>query len=104
MFDRFNDGYCPQCLLAGDRREMILNCEDLWECPACRLQMHGSGMAIVLHPIRGVGQLKDTKACKIISGRILLRCKGSDPMKDGDRIENEHDLRQFLTEVTDPLV
>jgi hypothetical protein len=67
MFDRFTDGFCPQCLLDDRQEDMFLNKHDYFECPVCRLQARkGNGIFIILTE-RGEGRLRSTKA----SGWIL---------------------------------
>jgi hypothetical protein len=96
MFDQFNDGYCPQCLLAEKQEAMILNDHDFWECPACRLQARSSGGMFVLLRTRGEGHLKDTKATDTVMGWVLCRARKTNSLETGEDFKNESELRQFL--------
>lgn len=97
MFDQFSDGYCPQCLLNSKRTDMILNTNDFWECPTCRLQARGGGGVFVVLRTRGKGSLKDTKATKRVIGWFLGKAKSDDLLSpDSSPVKNEADLREFL--------
>ena len=99
MFDIFNDGYCPQCLLDSGRNEMILNRGDLWECPLCHLQAHSASMGLfAILGERGEGDLKETKATDQIKGRILTRAIPGEYGFCADSIgfSSEMDFREYL--------
>jgi len=98
MFDQFSDGYCPQCLLENERREMIENNKDFWECPVCHLQARSDGGMFVLLRTRGEGHLKDTKATATIMGWVLCRAKKTNPFETGEDFKHESELRQFLAD------
>ena len=58
MFDQFSDGYCPECQLKNEMRDMILNDSDFWECPVCHLQARSGGGFFVLLRTSGNGRRK----------------------------------------------
>jgi hypothetical protein len=99
MFDKFSDGYCPQCLLDDERREMLLNSDDYWECPACHLQARGGSGMFVLLRTRGKGRLKTTKATDYVNGWVLCRADLNDQLKNGDSFKDLSDLRNFVFEI-----
>ncbi|MGO9613752.1 MAG: hypothetical protein ACLPX5_12055 [Dissulfurispiraceae bacterium] len=37
MFDKFCNGYCPECAMKGVVSELWLNEGDLYECPNCNI-------------------------------------------------------------------
>lgn len=97
MFDQFSDGYCPQCLLDNERREMLLNGDDFWECPTCHLQARNGGGMFVLLRTRGKGRLKSSKATDFVGGWVLCRAELEDQYKTGEDFKDESALRAFLT-------
>lgn len=80
---------------------MILNMDDFWECPTCRLQAHTATEATVaLLPTRGSSQLKDTKATARILGWYLTKADPKAIFKaDPSGFDTEEDLREFLKKV-----
>lgn len=99
MFDRFNDGYCPQCLLDDEQRPMILNRSDFWECPVCHLQARSNAGMFVLLRTRGEGNLKDTHATSQVVGWVLCRAQRDDWQETGEDFKTEAQLREFLTQI-----
>jgi len=102
MFDQFSDGYCPECLLKNEMRDMILNDSDFWECPVCHLQARSGGGFFVLLRTRGNGRLKTTKATdpgNRAIGLVLIRAKIDNKFEVdvSEDFKSEDDLREFLT-------
>jgi len=98
MFDRFSNGYCPQCMLDGNRFMMQLNDKELWECPECHLQAHTAtaGMFAVLRE-RGTGKLEELRATDRVVGRILTKADAEDQTQaDTSGFKMEAELRAFL--------
>jgi len=54
MYD-FSDGYCPECELAHNKSQMLLNDGDFWECPACHLQAKGGRLSPFFTLLRSRG-------------------------------------------------
>ena len=98
MFDSYNDGYCPQCLLDDKKIQLVVNQMDFWECPACRLQFVSNGVSILsIMRERGEGRLKDILATDWIKRFTLSRTYPNDITKsDGTRFSAERELREFL--------
>lgn len=98
MFDKVNDGYCPQCLLDDKRVAVMINAGDIWECPDCHLQMHNCSfffMAVMRQ--RGRGDLKNISAVGRIRGKILTKASIEDEFKaDTSGLRDEDDFRSFL--------
>lgn len=101
MFDTFNDGQCPQCMLNDEKITMALNNSDFWECPKCRLQAHtGSYGMMALLRTRGSGQLRETLASEYINGFVLTKAGNPDYRSaDSSGFRTEQELRMFLDEV-----
>jgi hypothetical protein len=47
MFNKYSDGYCPQCLLEEHEIPLFVNNIDFWECPVCRLQCHSCTFSVL---------------------------------------------------------
>jgi hypothetical protein len=101
MFDQFSDGYCQECLLKNEMRDMILDDHDFWECPVCHLQARSARGHFVLLRTRGEGRLKSTKATEHIVGCFICRAEPEDQFKTGSWFNNESELREFLATVAD---
>ena len=91
-----NNGFCPQCNLIGEEFNLILNREDYWECPNCRLQLQtvsDEHLGIVME--RGNRELKPLVYEPARHGvKILLRkslFKGDDCV-----IKNKEELIEYL--------
>ena len=97
MFDKFNDGYCSQCKLAGNDIPMRLNHDDFWECPHCNLQGIGGGQ-FTIRRIRGTSDFLDSElyATSYLSGVLTFTEDLEDECHPGDVIMNEADLRVYL--------
>jgi len=93
-----NDGYCPQCLLDNRRVELMINADDIWECPDCNLQLHNCNfffMAVMRK--RGHGDLKNISSVGRVRGKILTKASVEDEYKaDTSGFKNEDDFRFFL--------
>lgn len=100
MFDQFSDGDCPQCLLENRRIPMVLNDDDFWECPTCRLQASTSGMGMfAIQRKRGKGNLREEKATPWVRGLVLTKAHAEDPYRpDASGFDDELSLRKFLQE------
>lgn len=98
MFDSYSDGFCPQCLLANKQVAMGLNRMDFWECPNCRLQMSGNGVAVMVLRLRGQGIFKQCKvaATDHLVGVLLQKQSTTDPLASGGNFRDEKDFRTFL--------
>jgi hypothetical protein len=98
MFDQVNDGYCPQCLLDNRRVALMINADDIWECPDCKLQLHNCNfffMAVMRR--RGHGDLKNISAVGRVRGKILTKTSDEDEFKaDSSGFRGEDDFRMFL--------
>lgn len=105
MFDKYSDGYCPQCMLDNKMVSMMLNLDDLWECPECRLQAHNcSAFFIAIMRKRGKGELKRHKATDHVRGIILTRAAADDQFGvDSSGFGDENDLRVYLNKEVDTL-
>lgn len=100
MFDKFSDGYCPQCLLDNERVEMFLNMSDFWKCPKCRLQAHTAsmGMYAILRE-RGSGQLREEKANSQVNGWVLTKARLDEWYRaDSSGFPDKDALRRFSRE------
>ena len=98
MFDEFNDGFCPECMLKGKQTGMILNGGDFWECPDCHLQAHSAawGFLAILRT-RGRGDFKTTKATEHVDGVNLAKVGvGEHWNKIEGVIRSEEDLKSYL--------
>ena len=105
MFSELNDGYCPQCLLGGKREALVINADDIWECPECRLRLHNCNfffMAVMRE--RGVGDLKGVGAPEHVRGKVLTKASLEDDFKaDPVGFKDEDDFKAFLkAEVKSP--
>ena len=101
MFDQVNDGYCPQCLLEDKRVELMINADDIWECPECYLQIHNCNFFFmaVMHE-RGQGDLRNISAVGRVRGKILTKASVKDDFKaDTSGFRSEEDFRSFLLEL-----
>jgi hypothetical protein len=100
MFDRFTDGFCPQCLLEDRQEDMLLNEHDYFECPVCRLQARkGNGIFIILTE-RGQGRLRSTKASDWVLGFVLFKSTSLDIFADQpEPFQGEEDFRGFLESI-----
>lgn len=100
MFSELNDGYCPQCMLNEISVALVINADDIWECPECHLQIHNCNfffMAVMRQ--RGTGNLKDVDALAHIRGKILTKASTEDLFKaDPSGFKDEDDFRDFLSE------
>ena len=103
MFDPFNDGYCPQCLLDDKKNPLVVNQMDFWECPSCRLQCVSDGVSVLsIMRERGDGTLKDILATDWIKRYSLSRTQMNDITKsDGSTFQKEKELRGFLERVVE---
>ena len=98
MFDSINDGYCPQCMLDNKRVALMINADDIWECPDCHLKLHNSNFFFmaVMHQ-RGHGDLKNISAVGRVKGKILTKASMEDEFKaDTSGFRNEDEFRVFL--------
>jgi len=103
MYD-FSDGYCPECELAHNKSQMLLNDGDFWECPACHLQAKGGRLSpfFTLLRSRGGGAFRENKvsATEDIRGAALAKQVVDKTGKESvQHFENETELRQFLATV-----
>ncbi len=81
MYDEYNNGLCPQCMLEDKSVELIVNAIDLWECTICRLQMHNSNpLFMVVMRTRGNGNLRGFSA--VFSWRAILPIPSSNSIFD----------------------
>lgn len=98
MFEKFSDGYCPQCLLEDKQNSMVANSDDFWECPECKLQCVTVGetyFAILRE--RGSGFIKDTKATEWVKRLLLSRGdKNHITQSDKSLFHSEQELIDFL--------
>ncbi|OQB73432.1 MAG: hypothetical protein BWX92_03353 [Deltaproteobacteria bacterium ADurb.Bin135] len=98
MFDQVNDGYCPQCLLDSRRVALMINADDIWECPDCNLQLHNCNfffMAVMRR--RGHGDLKNISAVGRVRGKILTKAAVEDEFNaDTSGFRSEDDFKSFL--------
>ena len=98
MFDQVNDGYCPQCLLDNSRVALMINADDIWECPGCNLQLHNCNfffMAVMRK--RGHGEFKNISAVGRVRGKILTKASTEDEFKaDSSGLRNEDEFMVFL--------
>ena len=103
MFEKFSDGYCPQCLLDDKKVPLVTNTMDFWECPACRLQCVSDGIATLsIIRARGDGRLKDLVATDWVKRFTLSRSDINDITKsDGSVFSEERELRGFLQNEVD---
>lgn len=105
MFDTINDGLCPQCLLGERSVALVINADDIWECPECRLQLHNCNfffMAVMRQ--RGTGNLKNINAPGHVHGKVLTKASMKDEYKaEPSGFKDEGDFRDFLeNEVEEP--
>ena len=98
MFDKFSDGYCPQCLLDDQHIPLMVNQLDFWECPHCRLQCVSDGVSVLsIIRERGEGRLKDISAPEWVKRFTLSRSKVNDISEsDGSVFSGEEELREFI--------
>jgi len=98
MFDRFSDGFCPQCLLEDRQVEMLVNRMDLWECPDCGLQGAGGGPALIVQRERGKGVFKNYRlsATEHLRGVWLARQSVGDWATADGAFRDEAEFRAFL--------
>lgn len=96
MFDTFNDGFCPQCMLGGNLNEMLLNNTDFFECPECRLQVAFNQVGVAIMRERGNGKLKETKATERYGGVFLYKESNTDKGVATHIIDSEAKLREYL--------
>jgi hypothetical protein len=100
MFDKFFDGFCPECLLKDRRVEMILNGGDYFECPDCHLQVSTeslrAGMVTILRK-RGKGDIRQTRASSVCIGVFLARESRGDK-SESFIIDTEESMRKYLRE------
>jgi len=102
MFDKYSDGYCPQCLLENRRLIMKLNDCDFWECPDCHLQAHSrsAGMFAIMRTRGSCTDFKDSQSVDFIMGWILSPATAEAPYRPQGGFSAETDLRRFLAELT----
>lgn len=98
MFDDYNDGCCPQCVLHDREIEMCLNRDDYWECPACQLQVSGGGGRCMILRQRGSGQFKreSVGASQHIVGAYVCAQSVDDSLTSDGKHMDESALRSFL--------
>jgi len=98
MFNKYSDGYCPQCLLEDYEIPLVINNMDFWECPVCRLQCHYCTFSVLsIMRERGEGLLKEIQATFWINKFTLSRGdKKSITDSDSSTFEDEEELRDFL--------
>jgi hypothetical protein len=98
MFNKYSDGYCPQCLLEDYEIPLVVNNMDFWECPVCRLQCHSCTFSVLsIMRERGEGLLKEIQATFWINKFTLSRGdKKSITDSDGSIFKDEEELRDFL--------
>lgn len=98
MFDKFSDGFCPECLLGDARTAMRLNHDDLWECPTCRLLAIGTQLFLIVQRSRGSGHIGSAQATKFVHGSVLMASR-EDDVNRGLPLGTAEQLRAFLAKV-----
>src|SRR5450631_2010075 len=78
------DGYCPECMLKGEKVEMMLNENDFWESVKTGLQISIFPPFAAILQWRGEGKFKNSRmiASKKCKGLLLAKSQ----VKNGSEI------------------
>jgi hypothetical protein len=99
------EGYCPECLLKGEKIEMQLNENDFWECPMSLLQITTFPPYAVVLGWRGDGKFRSSKetATMYHSGSIYTQASkepGREIYQDESLLLRDNfDLEDYVSHV-----
>lgn len=103
-FDNLTDGQCPSCWLDGTWTYLRVNQLDIFECPACRLQLRRWNGGLLVMVERGKGELKALTAEGLVPCGSPLYIQFQSPdardqLQGPALVENEPALRAVLARV-----
>lgn len=100
-------GYCPECQLQGKDVSMVLNEDDFYECPQCRLQVVVSPAVATILRWRGKGQFRReeqlaTETCTDLALAEGGKEEGHELQPDTENLlQDKLSLEWFLHEISD---
>ena len=91
------NGQCPECKLNEVDMQMRLNFQEIWECPACQLQVliESDNAPILRYRGKGDFQIKPS----ILKKHYRLEETRKDSYRNGKKITTADELKDFLAKV-----
>jgi len=98
------DGYCPECLLKGEKVEMKLNEDDFWESEATGLQIAVFPPFAAILSWRGKGKFRKSDYASNVLGDLVMTAhlKETGFLPDEEKIlHNQLELGNYLKKVVE---